>query len=307
MNGLWQRLRSGLQKTRAALSGALEALGGREAPSAQAFAALEEALVAVDVGPASAARIVQALQARGVRGLPEGGLRQLLAEELARELSVGDGALALDDPRRPPPRAALLVGVNGSGKTTTAGKLACRLRSQGQRVMLVAADTFRAAAGEQLELWGRRCGAQLVVGSPGQDPAAVAFDGIQAAVARGYDAVLVDTAGRLHNKAHLMAELAKIRRVVEKALTRPPDEVLLVLDATTGQNGLAQARIFAQAVQVSGLVITKLDGTARGGVAVAIAREFRIPIKLVGIGEGPDDLRPFEPRAFAGALLDVPL
>lgn len=307
MNGLWQRLRSGLQKTRAALSGALEALGGREAPSAQAFAALEEALVAVDVGPASAARIVQALQARGVRGLPEGGLRQLLAEELARELSVGDGALALDDPRRPPPRTALLVGVNGSGKTTTAGKLACRLRSQGQRVMLVAADTFRAAAGEQLELWGRRCGAQLVVGSPGQDPAAVAFDGIQAAVARGYDAVLVDTAGRLHNKAHLMAELAKIRRVVEKALTRPPDEVLLVLDATTGQNGLAQARIFAQAVQVSGLVITKLDGTARGGVAVAIAREFRIPIKLVGIGEGPDDLRPFEPRAFAGALLDVPL
>ena len=302
----WERLRSGMARTRAALVERLDALVARRSGGQAFFEELEEALLAADVGVAAASALVAAVRAQ--QGLPASSedLRRALAHLITQELGRPDGRLWLAERARPAPRTALLVGVNGSGKTTTAGKLAVQLARAGDRVLLVAADTFRAAAVEQLRAWAERAGADLHAGAPGQDPGAVAFDGVQAARARGHDVVLVDTAGRLHSKQQLMQELAKVRRVVEKALGgRPPDEVLLVLDATTGQNGLAQARVFTEAVQVTGLVLTKLDGTARGGVAVAIAREFGLPIKLVGVGEQAEDLRPFDARAFAAALLGV--
>ena len=305
MASLWERLRRGMQKTRESLVGSIEALVRRHGVSAEFFEALEESLIAADVGPAVAARMVEALKKRSGAVLDPASLRRELASIMAEQLERSRAPLAFDLPegQRPRPQAALVVGVNGSGKTTTAGKLAWQLRQQGRRVLLVAADTFRAAAQEQLAIWAERAGAELVRGAPGQDPASVAFDGVQAARARGVDAVIIDTAGRLHNKSQLMAELAKVRRVTEKALERPPDEVLLVLDATTGQNGLVQARIFTEAVSVTGLVLTKLDGTARGGIAFAIASELGLPLKLVGVGEDPEDLRPFDPRAFAEALV----
>ena len=305
MASLWERLRSGLTRTRQALVGRLDSLWSQHRGSPALWEELEEALLAADVGVAAARALVDSLRERAGSVRDADGLRRALAERIAEELRRFSRPLALEDSSRPRPRAAMLVGVNGSGKTTTAGKLAFSLRQKGQRVLLVAADTFRAAACEQLRVWAQRAGADILCGSAGQDPAAVAFDGVQAACAREFDAVLVDTAGRLHNKSQLMAELAKVRRVVEKGLGRAPDEVLLVLDATTGQNGLAQARVFTEAVQVSGLVLAKLDGTARGGVALAIGREFGLPIKLVGVGEGPDDLRPFDPDAFAWALLGL--
>ena len=305
MASLWERLRQGMLKTRESLVGSIEALVRRHGLSAQFYEALEESLIAADVGPAVAARMVEALKQRPIRGSDLSSLRRELAAIMAEQLERSVASLAFDLPEgeRPRPQAALVVGVNGSGKTTTAGKLAWHLRRQGRRVLLVAADTFRAAAQEQLAIWAQRTGAELVKGAPGQDPASVAFDGVQAAKARGVDAVIIDTAGRLHNKSQLMAELAKVRRVTEKALGRPPDEVLLVLDATTGQNGLAQAKVFTEAVSVTGLVLTKLDGTARGGIAFTIASELKLPLKLIGVGEDPEDLRPFDARAFAEALV----
>jgi fused signal recognition particle receptor len=197
----------------------------------------------------------------------------------------------------------LVVGVNGTGKTTTIGKLAEKLREHGHSVLLAAADTFRAAAEEQLEIWAQRSGADFVGSSRGGDPAAVAFDAIEAATARGRDVVVVDTAGRLHTQTNLMEELAKVRRVIERRLPGAPHETLLVVDATTGQNGLQQARLFGEAVDVTGVALTKLDGSAKGGVALAIAHELGLPVKLVGVGEGLDDLRPFDPDDFARALL----
>lgn len=307
MAAWWERLWRGMQKSRESLVGSIEALVRRHAVPAELFEALEEALIAADVGPAAAARLVETLRQRRPTAADAAGLRRELAQVMAEVLERSSAPLAvhLPEDRRPHPQAVLLVGVNGSGKTTTAGKLAWQLRREGRRVLLVAADTFRAAAQDQLEAWAHRAGAELVRGAPGQDPAAVVFDGIRAGASRGMDAVIVDTAGRLHNKAQLMAELAKVRRVADKALGRPADEVLLVLDATTGQNGLSQARVFTEAVQVTGLVLTKLDGTARGGIAFAIASELGLPLKLLGVGEDPEDLRPFDARAFAHALLGL--
>ena len=307
MTPLWQRLVQGVQKTRDSLVGSIESLVRRHGSSPALWEGLEESLIAADVGPAMAVQLVEALRARKVPASDAAAVRRELAALMAERLRQRHEPLAWERPdawqRRP--LVGLVVGVNGTGKTTTVGKIAWRLGREGRRVLLVAADTFRAAAQEQLAIWAERAGADLVRGAPGQDPASLAFDGVQAAVARGMDVVLIDTAGRLHNKSQLMAELAKVRRVAERALGRPLDEVLLVLDATTGQNGLVQARVFTEAVAVSGLVLTKLDGTARGGIALAIVAGLGLPLKLVGVGEQPDDLRPFEPDAFARALLGI--
>jgi fused signal recognition particle receptor len=259
-----------------------------------AWERLEEALIAADVGVPTTAELVRRLEARQELGE--------LGEALAEEASVllGEpGRLDLDGK----PSVILVVGVNGTGKTTTIGKLASRLREHSHAVILAAADTFRAAAEEQLEIWADRAGADFVGSARGGDPAAVAYDAIEAATARGRDVVIVDTAGRLHTQTNLMEELAKIRRVIERRLEGAPHETLLIVDATTGQNGLQQARLFGEAVDVSGVALTKLDGSAKGGVALAIAHELGLPVKLVGVGEGIEDLRPFDPDDFARALL----
>jgi fused signal recognition particle receptor len=237
---------------------------------------------------------VQRLEARG----DAADLGAALQEEIARMLGE-PGRLEL----RARPSVLLVVGVNGTGKTTTIGKLAARLQEHGRSVLVAAADTFRAAAEEQLEIWAKRAGADFVGSERGGDPAAVAYDAIGAAQARGRDVVVVDTAGRLHTQANLMEELAKVRRVISSRLEGAPHETLLVIDATTGQNGLQQARLFGQAVDVTGVALTKLDGSAKGGIAVAIAHELGLPVKLIGIGESLDDLRPFDPQDFAAALV----
>ncbi len=240
------------------------------------------------------AELVRRLEARG-------GLASL-EEPLADELTALLGPPAtLNVSSRP--AVVLVVGVNGTGKTTTIGKLAARLAEHGRSVLLAAADTFRAAAEEQLEVWAKRAGADFVGSSQGGDPAAVAYDAIEAASSRGRDVVIVDTAGRLHTQTNLMEELAKVRRVIAGRLDGAPHETLLVVDATTGQNGLQQARLFGQAVDVTGVALTKLDGSAKGGIAVAIAHELGLPVKLVGVGEGLDDLQPFDPQDFARALV----
>jgi fused signal recognition particle receptor len=255
---------------------------------------LEEALIAADVGVPTTAELVQRLEAKQ----EVGELSEALADEAAELL--GEPA-PFDLHERP--SVILVVGVNGTGKTTTIGKLASRLRDHDRSVILAAADTFRAAAEEQLEIWAERAGADFVGSERGGDPAAVANDAIEAASARGRDVVIVDTAGRLHTQKNLMEELSKVRRVIERRLGRPPDETLLVIDATTGQNGLQQARLFGDAVDVSAVALTKLDGSAKGGVALAIAHELGLPVKLVGVGERIEDLRPFDPQDFARALL----
>ncbi len=260
----------------------------------EAWERLEEALIAADVGVPTTAELVRRLEARD----DVGELGEALAQEAA-ELLGDPPTLAL--PERP--TVILVVGVNGTGKTTTIGKLAQKLGEHGHSVILAAADTFRAAAEEQLEIWAQRSGADFVGSERGGDPAAVAYDAIEAATARGRDVVIVDTAGRLHTQTNLMEELAKVRRVIERRLPGAPHETLLVVDATTGQNGLQQARLFKDSVDVSGVALTKLDGSAKGGVALAIAHELGLPVKLVGVGEGIDDLRPFDPRDFARALL----
>jgi len=259
--------------------------------------ALEEELLLADVGVKATARILEALTDRRSAREP---VRATLARVLEEILDAGpDQALRLDAE----PSVLMFVGVNGTGKTTTLAKLAARLRSEGRMVVVAAADTYRAAAIDQLRLLTERAGARLVAHQPGSDPAAVAFDAVQSAMARRANAVLVDTAGRLHTSSGLMAELAKVRRVIARAVPGAPHEVLLVVDATTGQNALEQARVFGQAVAVSGIVLAKLDGTARGGIVIAIREELGLPIKLVGVGEGLDDLVPFDPRAFVRALL----
>ena len=228
-------------------------------------------------------------------------LLPLLKELLIRQLSVGSRELAKASGE---PTVVMIVGVNGAGKTTTAGKLAAKEAKAGRKVLLAAADTFRAGAIEQLKIWAERAGAQLIHHQEGSDPAAVAFDAIAAAKSRGIDTVFVDTAGRLQNKVNLMAELEKVKRVMGKAQAGAPHEVLLVLDATTGQNGLSQARLFHQAVDVSGLVLAKLDGTAKGGIVLAIQKELGLPVKYIGVGEGIEDLRPFDPEEFVEALFE---
>jgi fused signal recognition particle receptor len=291
--GFFSRLRDSLGKTRRAMTEQLAAAAFDPADD-EAWERLEEALIAADVGVPTTAELVRRLEAR-----PElGELSEALAEEAA--VLLGEpGRLGLDGK----PSVILIVGVNGTGKTTTIGKLASRLREHGHAVILAAADTFRAAAEEQLEIWADRAGADFVGSERGGDPAAVAYDAIDAATARGRDVVIVDTAGRLHTQTNLMEELAKIRRVIERRLEGAPHETLLIVDATTGQNGLQQARLFSEAVDVSGVALTKLDGSAKGGVALAIAHELGLPVKLVGVGEGIEDLRPFDPDDFARALL----
>ena len=291
--GFFGRLRDSLGKSRRALTEQLAAVAFDPADE-EAWERLEEALIAGDVGVRATAELVRRLELRGE--IPD--LNEALAEEIS-ELLGEPPTLALTEK----PSVVLVVGVNGTGKTTTIGKLAQKLREHRRSVLLGAADTFRAAAEEQLEIWAGRAKADFVGGKQGADPAAVAYDAIEATRARGHDVAIIDTAGRLHTQSNLMEELAKIRRVIETRLDGAPHETLLVVDATTGQNGLQQARLFGEAAQVTGVALTKLDGSAKGGVAVAIAYELGLPVKLIGVGEGLDDLRPFDAREFAAALV----
>jgi fused signal recognition particle receptor len=298
---LWERFRSGLSRTRERIEQQVGTLLGRRGPvDAEARARLEEALLAADTGPATAERLIGRAEAR-MRDDPELDLRAAL-ERTAAEL-LGR-APAPFEPGGQQPWVALLVGVNGVGKTTLAGKLAAAFAVAGHRPLLVAADTFRAAAAEQLEIWARRAGVELVRARDGADPASVVHDALVAAVARGRDAVLIDTAGRLHTRDNLMAELEKIHRVCARVVPGAPHHVLLVLDATLGQNTVQQAREFQKAIPVTSLALTKLDGTARGGAVIAIADELQLPISVVGLGEGLEDWQPFDAEAFARGLFE---
>ncbi len=291
--GLFGRLRDSLGKSRRALTEQLAAAAFDPGDEA-AWERLEEALIAADVGVRATAELVQRLEARG----DVSDLNQALADEIACLLGE-PGRLEVASR----PAVLLVVGVNGTGKTTTIGKLAYRLSEHGRSVVVGAADTFRAAAEEQLEIWADRAGADFVGSVRGADPAAIAYDAIDRAQANGRDVVIVDTAGRLHTQTNLMEELAKVRRVIAGRLDGAPHETLLVIDATTGQNGLQQARLFGEAVGVTGVALTKLDGSAKGGVAVPIAYELGLPVKLIGVGERLEDLRPFDPNDFARALV----
>jgi fused signal recognition particle receptor len=303
--GLFRRLRESMAKTRQALGSEIHAtLFG--VLDEQTWERLEEALIMADVGASTTAAVVQTLEQESTSGEIEGGeaLSERLIELLATTATVGDARIDI----RAKPTVIMAVGVNGTGKTTTIGKLAWHLREElGQSVLLAAADTFRAAASEQLEGWAQRAGCEIVIGAEGSDPGAVAFDAIAQARARDIDVVIVDTAGRLHTQDDLMGELGKVRRVIARVggteYGGAPHETLLTIDATTGQNGLRQARLFAEVADVSGVVLTKLDGTARGGIALAIARELGLPVKLIGVGESVEDLRPFDPQDFARALI----
>ncbi len=298
--GLFRRLREGLSKSRQALQAELGASLFDQLDD-EAWERIEEALILADVGARTTAEVVGRLEAEVEAGTVGGGdaVRERLVEMLA-EVAGDDARVDLSAS----PAVVMVVGVNGTGKTTTIGKLAWHLRNElGLSVVVAAADTYRAAAIEQLEQWTERAGAEIVRGSPGGDAGAVVFDAVAAAQARGADVVLADTAGRLHTHTNLMDELAKVRRVAAKRLEGAPHESLIVIDATTGQNGLRQARAFAEAVDLTGVVLTKLDGTAKGGIALAIASELNLPVKLIGVGEGVEDLRPFDARDFAAALL----
>jgi fused signal recognition particle receptor len=299
--GLFRRLRESMAKTRQALGSELQAtLFG--VLDEQTWERLEEALIMADVGAPTTASVVETLEAEAGSGELEGGeaLSERLIGLLAETAAAGDGRIDI----RAKPTVILAVGVNGTGKTTTIGKLAWHLqRELGASVLLGAADTYRAAAGEQLEGWAQRAGCEIVRGREGSDPGAVAFDAIAQARSKDSDVVIIDTAGRLHTQDELMGELAKVRRVIARQLEGAPHETLLTIDATTGQNGLRQAKLFAETAQVSGVVLTKLDGTARGGIALAIARELGLPVKLIGVGESLEDLRPFDPQDFARALV----
>jgi fused signal recognition particle receptor len=302
--GFIRRLRESMAKTRQALGSEIQAtLFG--VLDEQAWERLEEALIMADVGASTTAAVVGMLESEATAGKIAGGeeLSERLIALLADAARVADARIDI----RAQPTVIMTVGVNGTGKTTTIGKLAWQLRHQfGCSVLLAAADTYRAAASEQLEGWARRAECAIVTGPEGSDPGAVAFEAIAQARASGIDVVIVDTAGRLHTQDELMAELGKVRRVIARQLPGAPQETLLTLDATTGQNGLRQASVFAEAAQVSGVVLTKLDGTARGGIALAIAREVGLPVKLIGIGESVEDLRPFDPEQFARALIAPP-
>ena len=291
--GVFTRMRESLAKSRRALTAELAA-AAFDPGDDEAWERLEEALIKSDVGVPATAELVRRLEQR----TDVTRLEHALAQEVE---AVFGGPPTLDLAARP--SILLVVGVNGTGKTTTIGKLAEKLREHGRSVLVGAADTFRAAAEEQLEIWATRAGADFVGAPRGADPAAVAFDAVEAGRARGRDVVIVDTAGRLHTQTNLMDELAKVRRVIASRVDGAPHETLLVIDATTGQNGLQQARLFGEVVGVTGVVVTKLDGSARGGVAIAIAVELGLPVKLVGIGEGLDDLRPFDAHDYAAALV----
>jgi fused signal recognition particle receptor len=291
--GVFARFRESLAKSRQALAAELAA-AAFDSGDDEAWERLEEALIRSDVGVPATAELVRRLEARGeLRRLEDA-----LVDEVA---AIFGGPPRLELVGRP--TVVLVVGVNGTGKTTTIGKLARTLHEHGRSVLVGAADTFRAAAEEQLEIWAGRAEADFVGAARGADPAAVAYDAVEAGRARGHDVVIVDTAGRLHTQGNLMAELEKVRRVIASRIDGAPHETLLVVDATTGQNGLQQARLFGEAVGLTGIVLTKLDGSARGGVAIAIAVELGLPVKLVGVGESLDDLRPFDARDYARALV----
>jgi len=321
------KLFSGLTRTREALvDGIKRALPRGRALDAAALADIEETLIAADVGVETSLYLVDRLReesgrmespdADAVTRFLADEIRTLFAGQGSRSEADGSPAVSPEASEHEPagssedsstdrPHVTMVVGVNGTGKTTTIGKLAALHQREGETVLLAAADTFRAAAGEQLQIWADRTGAEFVYGQQGGDPASVAFDAVDAAAARGVDRLLVDTAGRLHTQKNLIAELAKIRRVIEKRLPGAPDEVLLVVDANTGQNALTQARLFDEAVGLTGIVLTKLDGTARGGIVVAIARELAIPVLYAGVGEGMDDITHFDADAFARGLIAV--
>ncbi|WMX44856.1 signal recognition particle-docking protein FtsY [Streptomyces roseicoloratus] len=297
------RLRTRLARSQNSLGKGLLSLLSREHLDEDTWEEIEETLLTADVGVAPTQELVERLRERvkvlGTRTPDE--LRGLLREELITLLGADLDRTVKTESPEDTPGVVMVVGVNGTGKTTTTGKLARVLVADGKSVVLGAADTFRAAAADQLQTWGERVGARTVRGPEGGDPASIAFDAVKEGIAEKADVVLIDTAGRLHTKTGLMDELGKVKRVVEKH--GPLDEVLLVLDATTGQNGLIQARVFAEVVDITGIVLTKLDGTAKGGIVVAVQRELGVPVKLVGLGEGPDDLAPFEPGAFVDALI----
>ncbi len=299
--GRFRRLRESLRKTRQALTSEIQATLFEDL-SDETWERLEEALIYADVGARTTAQVVEQLEREATSGDITGGqaLTDRLVELLAEIARTGNDRIDLTAK----PTVILIAGVNGTGKTTTVGKLAWHLSKElGRSVVLGAADTFRAAGVEQLELWAQRAGVEFVKGAPDADPASVAYDTIAAARRDGADVVIIDTAGRLHTQDDLMAELAKVRRVIAKQIPDAPHETLLTVDATTGQNGLRQAKLFSEAVEVDGLVLTKLDGTAKGGIALAIAHELGIPVKLIGIGEKLEDLRPFEAGEYARALI----
>jgi len=301
------RLRARLSRSQNVFGRGLLALLARDDLDEDDWEEVEDTLLTADMGVTPTMQLVQSLRSKvavlGARTPAD--LRDLLRDELLAQVGTTTDRSVATSAHDGQPAVVLVVGVNGTGKTTTCGKLARVLVADGRTVLLGAADTFRAAAADQLETWGGRVGAEVVRRPEGADPASVAFDAVKQGIDEGVDTVVVDTAGRLHTKTGLMDELGKVKRVIEKLA--PVDEVLLVLDATTGQNAITQAKVFQQAVNITGVVLTKLDGSARGGIVVAVQRELGIPVKLVGLGEGPDDLAPFEPEAFVDALLGDPV
>ncbi|MGI9419684.1 MAG: signal recognition particle-docking protein FtsY [Geminicoccaceae bacterium] len=303
--GWFQRLRAGLGRSSATLQGSITSVfTGRRRLDAASLEELEEALIAADMGVETAMELAEDLgKTRFGKDISEEEVRRALADQIAAILAPVARPLAIDPGHRP--EVILICGVNGTGKTTTIGKLSQQLVNEGKRVMLAAGDTFRAAAIEQLEVWGRRTDCPVIAKAPGADAAGLAFEALEKAKAEGVDVLLIDTAGRLHNKSALMDELAKIVRVLKKQDAEAPHQTVLVLDATTGQNAKAQVETFRSMVPLTGLMVTKLDGTARGGVVVALARHFGLPVHAVGVGEGVYDLRPFEAETFASALLGL--
>lgn len=296
--GFFDKIKQGLEKTRRQMGGLFADFAGE---NEEFFEELEDSLIMADAGAETAMRAVgdlrNVVRDNGLRGPEE--VKGALVDILTERLSVGSFELKLETR----PSVILMVGVNGVGKTTTIGKLAAKFTAEGKKVLLAAADTFRAAAAEQLTVWAERAHCEIVKHGEGSDPGAVVFDAVSAAKARDADIVIVDTAGRLHNKANLMNELAKIHRIIERELPEADLETLMVIDATTGQNGLIQAKQFGETASITGIVLTKLDGTAKGGIVFAIANDMGVPVKYVGVGEGVDDLMEFEPRSFSEALL----
>jgi len=301
------RLWAGLQKTRQALTESLGAVFSRNRIDAETLEELEEALILADLGVQTTEKILQEVTKRVKQKTIEAGVGlQAGVIEIVRDILLAATSTSVTDlTSRPCPWILLMVGVNGVGKTTTLGKLAHQFQAAGEKSLLVAADTFRAAAIEQAESWAKRAGVDIIKGQPGGDAAAVAFDAVRAARARQVERVLIDTAGRLHTKVQLMEELKKMRRVLEREMPGAPHDIWLVLDATTGQNGIAQVQQFHDSLGLTGLVLTKLDGTAKGGIVINIADQFHAPIRYIGIGEGLDDLRPFDAAEFAAALLET--
>lgn len=303
--GFLDSLKEGLGKTRQGLVGRVsEIITGHKPIDEDLYDELEEALLQADVGVTTAIKLVETLKkhAKELKFEEAGQLHEVLKEEISRLLAEGDHRLNLEKGRL---NVFIMVGVNGVGKTTTIGKLSCRLKDEGYQVLIAAADTFRAAASEQLKIWSQRAAVDIVAHKEGADPAAVVYDSLQAARSREKDVLIIDTAGRLQNKVNLMEELKKIIRVIKREVPDAPHEVLLVLDATTGQNALSQAKIFGQEVGVSGVVLTKLDGTAKGGVILGIQDEYALPVKLIGIGERIEDLQVFDPVSFSKALFSL--